>query len=394
MAENDIRIGILAVLVGPYAILGEDGIRGVELAVNEFGGKIGEKPIVLFKEATSAVPDVAYSKAVILLARDSVDFIIGPLSGNEGLAIRNFAKTRPNHVFLNGSSGAQDLTFPAGASNFYTFSSNGVQWVAGVGTHAFQSLGYRRMVSIGEDYSFPYAQVGGFALEFCREGGQLVNRYWVPLGTGDFKPYIENMPTDIDAIYVALGGTDVINFILQYEAMGRKTPIIAGSIAVDQSILSTIDHIPDGLLGTIASGAIADDLDRPAWREFADAYNEHYPDAFTSPSLFTYGYYANTKAALLALKQVNGDLSNGQQRFKAALDDLTFESPTGPVKLDQHRHAIANTFITELARRDDGTYYNKLVQQNNAVKQTLGLSEEEYLQIGQFDRDNPPCQAG
>jgi branched-chain amino acid transport system substrate-binding protein len=391
MATDEIRIGVLAALLGPFKALGEEGVRGVELAVSEFDGKIGEKRITLFVETTSAVPDVAYSKAVILLARDSVDFIIGPLSGNEGLAVRNLAKTRPERVFINGSAGAQELTLPNGAPNFYTFSMNGAQWMAGVGSYAAQQMGFKKMITIGEDYSFPYAQVGSFILEFCREGGQILNRFWVPLGTSDYSSYIDTMPTDIDAVFVALGGSDAVTFINQYQATRRKTPIIGGPIALDQIVLNTIDNLPDSYIGTISGGPVADDIATPEWETFVTSYTTKFPYGFRAPSLTMYAYYINTKAALLGLSQIEGDLSNNQSRFKTALDNLEFESPTGPVKLDQHRHAIANTFVTAIDKNSDGKLYIKRVQTNTAVNQTLGLPEADYLRIGPFGRDNPPC---
>ena len=40
-----------------------------------------------------------------LVEQDKVDFIIGPLSGSEGIAMRDFAKTIPDKVVINGISG-------------------------------------------------------------------------------------------------------------------------------------------------------------------------------------------------------------------------------------------------------------------------------------------------
>ncbi|MEZ4668396.1 MAG: hypothetical protein R3E39_10815 [Anaerolineae bacterium] len=43
-----------------------------------------------------------------------------------------------------------------------------------------------------------------------------------------------------------------------------------------------------------------------------------------------------------------------------------------------------------MAKRDDGSLYNRLVRVVPNVQQTLGIPEDEYLKIGPFDRDNPP----
>jgi len=189
-----IKIGGLATLEGPFAVPGEDGFRGMELAIAEFGGEVAGKTIELIKEGSDATPDVARDKARKLIEQDQVDFLIGPLSGDEGLAIRDYAKTVPDKAFLNGSSAAQDTTLREPAANFFRFSTDGVQWQAGLGTYAFTDKGYKTMAVVAEDYSFPYSQVGGFMTEFCRAGGKVVEKFWVPLGTKDYSSVVTGMP--------------------------------------------------------------------------------------------------------------------------------------------------------------------------------------------------------
>ena len=120
-----LRIGILATLFGPFESMGKDGLRGVELAVSEFGGEVAGRHIELYPEGTIGTPDVAEAKAELLIEEKQVDFIVGPLSGNEGLGVRNFAVDHQDHVFLNGSSGAQELTIHGAPPNFFNFTLSG-----------------------------------------------------------------------------------------------------------------------------------------------------------------------------------------------------------------------------------------------------------------------------
>jgi branched-chain amino acid transport system substrate-binding protein len=389
MAGNEFRIGALATLVGPFAVMGEDGMRGVELAISEFGGEIGGKKIRLFKEGSNAMPEDAYVKAQELIERQRVDFMIGPLSGNEGMAVRDYAKTRPERAFINGIAGAQDMTLRDPAPNFYSFTTHGVQFIAGLGSYAYNTQGYRRVAIVAEDYSYPYSQVGGFMIEFCKAGGIVVKKFWVPLGTTNYRAVISDLPTDIDAILVALGGTDAINFLQQYHELGGKRPLIGGTITVDQTVLNTKGELAERVVGMSSAGPIADDNPDPNWQKFVQAYRQKFPDGFDSPSLFAHGYYVNTKAALLALRSVEGDLSNDQARFKAALSRLEFVTPSGPVRLDHNRQAIASIYVKVVDRRPDGTLYNRLVKTVPYVNSTLGIPESEYLKIGPLGRDNP-----
>ena len=83
---------------------------------------------------------------------------------------------------------------------------DGAQWQVGLGKYAYEIKGYRKIATVGEDYSFIYTQVFGLVLEFCGAGGQMTNRQWVPLGTKDFASVIAALPDDVDAIYLGLGG--------------------------------------------------------------------------------------------------------------------------------------------------------------------------------------------
>jgi branched-chain amino acid transport system substrate-binding protein len=390
---DEIRIGALATLVGPYAEPGKDGMRGLDMAVAEFNGQIAGKKLVVIKQGTNAMPEDAEAMAQMLIEQEGVDFIIGPLSGNEGLAIRDFARSYPQKTFINGNAGAQDLAFRDAAPNFFSFCIVGAQYAAGLGEYAFKHKGFKRVATLGEDYSFPYAAIGGFTLEFCRAGGKVVQKFWVPLATQDFSPVIAQLPADIDALYVVLAGEDALNFLRQYDAAGGTKPLLGGPAVVDAAIQSTKSqqHLSSMVRGMIASSSIAENNPAPTWQRFLQRYRELFPNGPTAPSIFAHGYYTNTKAALTALSKIEGDLSDGQQRFQAMLQLTEVQSPTGPVKLDRYRMAIANTFLTMVDQRADGTLYNKLVQIVPNVNQTLGLSDDEFRKLGPFNRDNPPA---
>ncbi len=45
LAQEKIKVGVTATLEGTYTVLGEDGIRGFQTALNKFGTKIGDKQL-------------------------------------------------------------------------------------------------------------------------------------------------------------------------------------------------------------------------------------------------------------------------------------------------------------------------------------------------------------
>lgn len=391
LAQETLKMGALATLEGAFTVLGQDGMRGVELALRERNYMAGGKKIELIKASSNGSPDSAVGAARKLVEQDKVQILIGPLSGSEGIAVKDYAKGQLQTTFLNGTSGAQEATLVAPAPNFFRFSTDGAQWSAGLGTHSF-AKGYKKVVVVAEDYAFPYSQVAGFMMEYCKAGGKVLDKHWVPIGTKDYSSVIAKLPKDIDAVYVALGGADAVNFLTQYEQNGGNKPLIGGSITVDQTVLGYKGKRRDALVGTASSGPMADGIEDAAWKKFVAGYKAAFKDGFPSPSLFAHGYYVNTKAALDAMDAVKGDLSSNQAALRKTLSTMTLATPTGDVKLDANRNAVANMYLTEVAKAADGALYNKVVKVVPNVSQTLGLSKGEFEKVGLGTRSNPECK--
>jgi len=385
-----VKIGLLATLEGPFAAGGQDGMRGAEMAVRERKGVVAGRKIELIKASSDAKPDVAVNATRKLVEQDKVDIMVGPLSGGEGIAVKEYSKTQPNITFINGSSGAQATTLVNPSPNFFRFNTEGAQWMVGLGKAALDK-GYKRVMVIAEDYAFPYSQVQGFMSEYCRLGGKVPVKAWVPLGGKDYSSVIARIPKDVDALVVVLGGADAVNFLNQYEAAGGDKPMVGGSITVSQDILNYKGKRRDSLIGTIAGSPIADAYDAPEFKAFVADYQKNYPvsaGGYPSPSLFALVYYINMKAALDGLDAVKGDLSGGQAKYREALQNMTLKTPVGDVKLDSNRQAIGSTFVTEVVKDSNGNLYNKVLRKVDGIDQMLGMPKSEF-QMG--SRDVPNC---
>ena len=394
-ADGHLKVGVLATLEGTYTVLGEDGVRGFKVALGKFKNMAGGREIEVIIGATDASPDSAVRAARKLVEQDQVDIIIGPLSGSEGIAIKNYAKTQPQVTFINGISGAQETTFVEPADNFFRFNMDGAQWMAGLGDYVFKEKGYKTVATIGEDYSFIYTQVYGFALEFCQAGGQITERFWVPLGTKDFASIIAALPDDVDAIYLGLGGGDAVNFLNQYLQAGGEANLIGSTIMIDGTVLNSKGKAKEVLTGTPGAGPQADTWDNAKWQAFVKAYQDAFPPdkRFPSPSLLATGYYNATTAAFTVLNDIGGDLSDGHKKFRAGLTALELDAPNGKIKLDGNRQAIGTNFVTEVVKDDKGNLVNQLVKIVPNVNQTLGMDPSVFKGIGVPGREVPECKS-
>ena len=391
--KGTLKIGGLATLEGVFAVPGQDGMRGIEAALKEANYTAGGYKLEFIKGSSDASPDSALRAARKLVEQDKVAILVGPLSGSEGLAIKDYAKSQPATTFINGTSAAQDTTLRDPAPNFFRFWTEGAQWMYGLGDYLVKEKKWKKVATIGEDYSFMHTQFFGFALPYCNAGGKIAQRFWVPLGTKDYSSIISSLPTDVDAIWLGLGGGDAVNFLNQYQQAGGSTPLIGASITVDQSIINSKGRTRDALKGMPSAGPQADTWDNAGWSKWVKLYQASFAekDRFPTPGLFATGYYIATKAMIEGLNAVKGDLSDGQKALRDWLSKAKLDTPVGPISLDENRQAIAVNFVTEVVEGPGGNLVNKVVKVTEPVNQTMGMDRAKFLALGPVGRDNPKC---
>ena len=401
-AATPIKIGILSTCQGPFAPFYPETTAGARTALIQLAGgkpagttatspvkgaQIGGHPIQLVFGCSNAQPDVALKEARRLVEQVHVNILLGPLSGDEGIAISNYSKKQPNTTFVNGTSAAQDTTLHVRSPNFFRFTTDGAQWMAGLGTYAYKTLGWKNAVVIGDDYSFPYTQAAGFVAEFCSLGGNIVKRIWPPLGTKDYSGFITQIPrSGVDGFMMAVGGTGTVAFVKDFEGLAGNVSkkMVGGSVTIDPTAISALG---DRLDGVVAGEPIPPDSTSPAWLKYANAVKKYYPKVSPN-SLFTAGYYDEMTGIVLGLKKVNGDLSGGGKKFRAALAKVSWSSEHGPVKLDKNRNAIADNFVVQVT--SGGGF--KTLKDVKGVDQTFGGHFSASTPT--VGRDTPACTHG
>jgi branched-chain amino acid transport system substrate-binding protein len=363
-----------------------DPTKGVDNAV------IAGHPIELVYGGSDATPDKAVEEARRLVEQEKVDILIGPLSGSEGIAVANYSKEQPQITFVNGISGAQDTTLKVRSPNFFRFHNDGTQWTAGLGDYAYNTLGWRNVVTIGDDYDFPYSQIAGFVAEFCSIGGNVTKRLWPALGEEDYSSFITQIPDDVDGFFMGVGGTGTVAFVKQYEQLrGNLADKIMGGIFMTDPVI--LKELGDQVEGVVTAGMTAGDSQEPAYLEYANALGEAYPDLKgTASSVFAYGYYTAMEAVAQGLEQVDGDLSGDQAAFQDALANLELDAPLGTIKLDENHQAIMDNFLQQIVADNtgDGVPDVKTIKTIPQVDQTFaGFFSPETPSP---DRTNPKCK--
>jgi len=405
--SNVIKIGILSDCQGDFGSFYNDDIGGaLSVLAAHYGGKAsGSKPQDGMTGAKIAGKDIqivgfgcsdstankAIEETRRLVEQLGADILIGPLSGDEGIAVANYAKTnQPNKTFINGISGAQEATLKVQAPNFFRFNPDGAQWSAGLGSYAYNTLGWRTAAVIGDDYAFPYTSLAGFIAEFCAIGGNVTKRVWPPLGTTDYSSFVAQLPTNVDGLFVGVGGAGLITFLKQYQqANGRlnSKKVMGNLFWIDPQLLKAIGT---PLVGAVAANMIAADSTSAQTKAYVQELSV-YPDTQKdAASVFTLGYWNAMTALGMALTSVNGDISGNQKALQAALAKVVIDGPYGKVSLDSNRQAIADNWVTQVTAPPSGSNVPglKTILQIPKVDQTFGGFFDSSSTL---DRTNPPC---
>ena len=392
-----IKIGVLSDCQGAFGSFDNQDLAGVVSAMSQFagakpknpnkprdgwtGGAIGNHPLKLVGVGCSDDrADTAIRETRRLMEQLDADVMIGPLSGDESIAVANYAKQHPDKTFVDGAAGAQDTTLKVQAPNFFRFNGDGAQWNAGLGQIAYNQLGWRKAVVVADDYSFGWTSAAGFIADFCGAGGDVVQRVFPPLNTTDYSSYAQQANANADGTFVAVGGAGLIPFLKAYEQ--AHGPIDAKKMMGNLfwGTPGQFEQLGPRVAGSyIGSAGTAGDLAEPAAQDFANNIIGKWfktippggPAAPQASSTFTYGYYVNTWGLIKGLEAVKGDLSGGQKKLQEAIGKTTLPAPYGEIKLDQNRQAIFLNFNQQLYMKD-GKLAVKTVAAIPNVDQTFG----------------------
>jgi branched-chain amino acid transport system substrate-binding protein len=375
---GEIKIGMISAFTGLFSGFGEMQKQGAVLALEEANYMAGGKKITLIMEDDQLDNEQAVTKSKKLVEQDKIDILTGMVSGDEGLAVADYMKDK-NIPVIPMYSASEDMTMREYHPMIVRATWTGAQSMDVFGYWLATEKGWKKIYQIGEDYSYPWNQGGGFMRGFCRGGGEVVTSVWSPPGsTSDFSSMIASIPLDqgYDAVLYNGGGGDAVNFVKQFVELGYndKIALIGQSNTFEKPDL---DALPVDIAGSFSPHHTADDLDTPEWNAFKDAFNKRWG---RNPSAASEFAYSSMRLILRAIEAVNGDVTDKTAFIDAMLKVDMSDDPRGSVSLDPTYHsAIGNVYIREVTLADDGTLYNKGIWTVKNVSQFGPYDPETYL---------------
>lgn len=383
-----IRIGVLVDCEGLYGFAGDASYAGVELPLIQRGARpLGSDPSNGITDAALAGKKIqvllrcgdgttreALSEARLLVEQRGADVLIGPMANGESLALKEYARRRPETTFVSGGVGPQSLTLDDPARNVFRFGTDDAQLSAGLGAYAYRVLGWRTAVTVGQDKGgfgggFEYTQVAGFVAEFCALGGKIVKRAWS--APGEVSAYAAG--NRADGFFVVDPGNFETEFGDLRGSLAKR--IVGGTFWATPLIGPGLEQ---RVVGVVTSGAAFPQSTQRAWRDYVRAMGRAFPDLQTqtpqleAQTVFPIAYDAAMAAVLKALGHVHGDLSGGERRFQAALAKIRLDSPIGPIRLDQNRQAVVPNALGQYQRNASGEIHYRTIRVVPNVDQSFG----------------------
>lgn len=389
-AQEELRVGFIAPMTGPFAQVGKDMVNGFEMYSDEVKNDFAGAKVKFILEDDQNRPPTAVLKAEKLIRQDKVHMLVGGVLASTGYALAPVS-TREKTVYLASVAAADDLTQRDSAKYPYIVRTG---WTSSQPVHPFGQWaceqGYKRVVAVAADYAFGYETVGGFQKAFEDCGGKIIQKIWPPLGTIDFGPFIPTIKQDADAIFSLMVGPMSLQFPKQLAAAGSRKPVIAGGTSYDEFVLPAMG---DEVIGHVSVLQYSAALDTPRNAEFVKKYRAKYGKV---PSYFSETNYTTAQMIHEVMKKTGGKWP-GPEEFVKQIAALKLDTPRGPVSFDEFRNPVHNIYVKKVEKKkmfgyDKDELWNTVIKTYPDVGQFWTYGKDAFLKQPVYSRDFPPCK--
>jgi branched-chain amino acid transport system substrate-binding protein len=347
--ESTIKVGFPVPLTGPYGTEAQDQVRAAEVAIAEFnegGGLNGRKAELLVRD-DKLNPGEAATRALELIEKDKVNFIVGSLSAAVQLAVNNVAKERG--VIYNSISQSDAINEAADFSKYTFHEALNPHMTAGaVGRYVFPKFG-KKVAYLTADYAYGHEMVRGFQEAGKAFGVQEVVDIRHPLGATDFStllPRIQALRPDI--LVISNFGRDQQIALKQATDFGlkRNMKIVAPILLLTGRIAAGPKAFEDVIGGTSYYWGIEDHV--PSAKAFNDRFRKMHDGKV--PSDYGALGYGGVKALLMAAKAAG---SVEADKVIPAMEALKYDYYKGPQYYRKCDHqSVQSVFIIESKSKD------------------------------------------
>ena len=343
-----LKIGFLNGYSGPFAIFGQVADAAIAAFMAEHGDVVaGRKIVILRRDTTGPNPDVVRRITQELITRDHVEMILGGDYTPNALAMAGpTAQAKVPVLLVNAATTSILERAPFEVRFGFTTSQVAVPFARWAAAH-----GYKRMFLIYTDYGPGLEAGAAFKKSFGEAGGTVVGEVRPPLMSPDYSAYVQRAKdANPQAIFIfAPAGQHPQAFLRAYKDSGLKEAGVKILATGDLTDELQFEALGDATLGMFTVYHYAEDHDSPMNRKFlADFYKFAPPHVRADwEAVCTYDVF---QALYKVVAAQNGKLD--PDKTIALLKGMNFESPRGPIMIDQHRDIVQNVYVREVRKVD------------------------------------------
>jgi branched-chain amino acid transport system substrate-binding protein len=379
-----LRLGFLTVRTGALAAGGRQMEEGIQLLLKERNNMLAGRKVELFIADTGGNPAGAKTKTQELVEHNKVHVIIGPLATFEALAIDDYIRESKVPLITPTSAAQNDLAQQK--KNDYVLHAVGTaaQPMHVLGDYAAKKLGYKRMATIADDFTYGHEGEAGFQHAYEDGGGKVVQKLWSPLNAVEYGTYVGQIKPNVDAIYAGFAGINGLRFLKQLNEYGLKSKVavLGNPTCVDEGVLK---NMGDEALGVYSASWYASTIDSADNKRFVQAMLDEYK---VVPGFYTAGTYTAGLFLEDALKAINGKFEDKAAFVRALHNVRLARGPIGPIRVDEYGKPILNIYIRKVERKD-GALVNTVVETVTDVGQFWKYDPKEFMSAPPYSRDYP-----
>jgi branched-chain amino acid transport system substrate-binding protein len=270
-AQDKVKIGFVTDMSSLYAdVEGKNGAVAIQMAIDDFGGKVNGLPIELLTADHQNKADIAASKAREWIDTQGLTMLFGGTNSGTGLAMAKVAQEK-KRVFVVNGAGTSALTNEQCSPYTVHYAYDTVALAKGTGG-AVVEQGGKNWFFLTADYAFGAALEADTAKVVKEKGGTVVGGVKHPLNASDFSSFLlQAQNSKAQILGLANAGGDTINAIKAAKEFGiTKSMKMAGLLVFITDIHSLGLKNTEGLLLTTSWDWNLDERTRAFGRKFFD----------------------------------------------------------------------------------------------------------------------------
>ncbi|PCM45876.1 ABC transporter substrate-binding protein [Marinobacter sp. ANT_B65] len=304
-SDDKVKIGVLGDMGGVYSdITGQGSIEAVQMAVEDFGGKVLGKPIEVVSADTQLKPDIGSTIARQWIENEQVDVINGAVASSVTGAVTK-VMTDAKKITLIAAPASHAFTTSA-CSPYNAHWTYDVVSLANGTVQPMVEGGAKKWFFVTADYGFGHALESVATGVIEANGGEVVGGVRAPLGTSDFSSYIlQAQSSGADVIALANTGSDMVNALKTAAEFGvTEMADVAGLLVFTPNAQALDPAIAGGM--KLTTGFYWDMDDQT--REWSKRYMARMDGKI--PSMAHAGAYSSTMHYLKAVEAAGTDESD------------------------------------------------------------------------------------